>query len=443
MTAHRFLKALETVQAGSLTGRIVTVSPSHLEASGPLSTVGDICELETPLKAEDHQAALAQVVAVDEGKVILVPLASNRAVHPGSKIVARPLQSLVGVGDSFAGRAIDALGAPIDQGAPILAEARLPLAGSVPAPLDRVEPDVLLETGVRALDGLLTLAIGQRVGVFAASGVGKTTLIRQLATQVKADRCVLCLVGERGREVEAIWRTLSGENDPARFTCVAATSDASAILRARAVDQALCLAEHWRDQGEHVVLILDSITRYAMAQREIGLAAGAPPTVRAYTPNVFASLPRVVERCGAVRGKGAITAIMTVLSETDDVDDPIVETMKSLLDGHIVLSRRLAEAGHFPAIDVPRSVSRMADGVRTQTHRSLARQVVAQIAAYEEARLMIESGIYKPGSNKELDRIIAARESLTGVLRQADNQASTLASTLEAFSNFADLGGPA
>jgi len=309
--------------------------------------------------------------------------------------------------------------------------------------MDRVDASAPLATGIRAIDGLLTLARGQRVGVFAASGVGKTSLMEQLAAQVESDRTIICLVGERGREVEAIWRKLSRRDDRKRYTVVAATSDESAVLRARAASYALCLADHWRSKGEHVLLLVDSVTRLAMALREIGLAAGAPPTVRAYTPNVFAALPRLVERCGATRSAGSITAIMTVLSETDDVDDPIVELMKSLLDGHIILSRTLAEQGHFPAIDVTRSVSRGAERLHSDEQVKAMREVVAMLAAYEEARVMIESGVYKAGTNLWVDRALAARAAVTAFLRQDSREAAGFDATLRTLQALAGKTGHA
>ena len=334
-------------------------------------------------------------------------------------------------GDGFAGRAVDALGLPIDGCGAILDAVPVP-AGEVARPLDRVDPHQRLTTGIRAIDGLLTLGVGQRIGIFAASGVGKTSLVDQLARQIDYDRCVLCLVGERGREVSGLWKTIGQGPNGARVAMVAATSDQSPVLRVRAVDQALAIAEYWRGQGEHVVLLLDSVTRLAMALREIGLAAGSPPTVRAYTPNVFAALPRLVERCGAVSGQGAITAIMTVLSETDDVDDPIVELMKSLLDGHIVLSRSLAEQGHFPAIDVLRSVSRQASRLVDGDHQVAMRDAVALLAAYDESRVMIESGVYRARSNDRVDRAIAARDGLNAFLCQPSGEAVATPATLAA-----------
>jgi flagellum-specific ATP synthase len=241
---------------------------------------------------------------------------------------------------------------------------------------------------------------------------------------------VLCLVGERGREVESIWRAVSTMSRPERFTCVAATSDLSAPLRVRALHQALALSEAWRGEGKHVLLIVDSVTRFAMALREIGLAAGAPPTLRAYTPNVFAALPRVVERCGAAKAGGSITAVMSVLSETDDVDDPIVEVMKALLDGHIILSRQLAEQNHFPAIDVIRSVSRQSERLMKPAQAIAARRAIAVLSTYEDARVMIESGIYKPGANAKLDEATALREGLLEFMRQGGGERTSYSETV-------------
>jgi flagellum-specific ATP synthase len=423
---HRFAFHVASVEPGRRLGRVRRIAPGRLEASGPLTALGDICEV-----GGDHARAgvLAEVAAVEAERIVLVPLDQTATVLPDDIVVARPRQSEAPVGDGFAGRAIDAMGNPIDGLGALESHQRAPLAGRVLRPLDRLDPDAVLETGVRAIDGLLTLGRGQRIGVFSASGVGKTTLIRQLAAQVSVDRCVVCLVGERGREVEAIWRTLSQSQQPERFTCVAATSDLSAPLRVRALNQALALAEHWRGAGEHVLLIVDSITRYAMALREIGLAAGSPPTVRGYTPNVFAALPRAVERCGAAKAGGAITAVMTVLAETDDVDDPIVEVMKALLDGHIVLSRQWAEQGHFPAIDVVKSVSRQSEVLQKATNAEAARRAISLLSTYDDARVLIESGIFKPGANARLDQAVELRPGLLEFLRQAGVERTPLSET--------------
>jgi flagellum-specific ATP synthase len=278
---------------------------------------------------------------------------------------------------------------------------------------------------------LLTLGVGQRIGMFAPSGAGKTTLMTQIAQQAQADVTVICLIGERGREVEGIWNTALTAEARSRSTLVAATSDQSAAMRVRAGHFALALADHWRSQGKHVLLLLDSVTRLAMAMREIGLAAGEPPTVRAYTPGVFAAMPKIVERCGALRGGGAITAIMTVLSEGDDIDDPVCEMMKSILDGHILLSRQLAEQGHFPAIDIPRSISRHADALLDDRGLRRARQVHGWLAQYEASRTLIEAGLYARSANPEIDRAIEKRPSINSFLQQDRQHRSALGSTTE------------
>ncbi|HYD85990.1 MAG TPA: FliI/YscN family ATPase [Vitreimonas sp.] len=422
---HRYVRALGQLRAAKRVGFVEAVAPGHVESRGPLSCVGDTCEIESA-----DGPLLAEVAAIGRDRVVLVPLEQARAIAPNARVLARPIQAKAPVGEEFAGRAVDAMGTPIDHGPPILAHTWAPLQGRVLAPLERTAPVRAIETGVRAIDALLTLGRGQRVGLFAAAGVGKTTLMSELAFGVDCDRCVLCLVGERGREVESIWRTVAARTDKARYACVAATSDKSAPLRARAVHQALALAEYWRDRGEHVLLIVDSATRFAMALREIGLAAGAPPTLRAYTPNVFAALPRIVERCGAAAAGGAITAVMTVLSETDDVDDPITELMKSLLDGHIVLSRQLAEQSHYPAIDVLRSVSRHSHALMSHEHGAAAGRLLHLLSAYEEARVLVESGIHKPGASARIDEAVAARDAIMRFLRQRGGERSPLADTI-------------
>ncbi len=417
-------KALRSLDPAKRVGFVKRAAAGHVEASGPMANIGDVCEI----KAEGR-VLLAEVAAVRDDHIVLIPLDQAVAVACESRVELRGARDKAPVGDAFKGRLVDALAQPLDGGHAILSETAAPLHGAVMAPMARLDPNVVLETGIRAIDGLITIGRGQRVGIFSASGVGKTTLVRQLALQVQCDHVVLCLVGERGREVEAMWREISAGKDRQRYSCVSATSDQSAPLRARALFQGLALAEHWRDRGQHVLLILDSVTRFAMALREIGLAAGAPPTLRAYTPNVFATLPRVVERCGAARSGGSVTAIMTVLSETDDVDDPIVEVMKALLDGHIVLSRQLAEQGRFPAVDVNRSVSRQAAALMAPAHAEAARRVLAMLATYEESRVLVESGLYKPGANARIDDAIREHVNIVTMLRQGVSERAAFADT--------------
>lgn len=414
---HPFLTRLASVPPTPAEGRLRKVGHGQCVAIGPDATLGDLCAIER----DEGGPALAEVVAVDAGELVLVPLEMDSGLRPGARLWRSARGGRTAVGDGFAGRAIDALGRPIDGVRAIGGDAERSIAGHILSPLERATPHRVVETGIRAIDGLLTLAIGQRIGIFAASGVGKTSLMEQIVTQTDSDRCVLCLVGERGKEVEAIWRMLSARRDAARFTLVAATSDQSASLRARASGVALALAEHWRDRGEHVLLTIDSVTRLAMALREIGLAAGEPPTVRAYTPNVFAALPRLVERCGAAASGGAITAVMTVLAESDEIDDPVAEVMKSLLDGHILLSRTLAERGQFPAIDLSRSISRQATRLMKPAHAAAARRAVAMLGVYDEARILIESGMVQAGASAEIDAAIALRPVLLDFLQQAQD----------------------
>ena len=410
--------ALEAIRGADFAprfGRVRSISAGLIEASGPTGVLGELCSIEAK---SDVGSVLGEIVAIDEARVLLSPLDPIRSIGLGARVEALGDGSTVAVGDVFAGRAVNSLGEPIDGGAVIRSGARRPVQGVVPMPLERDAPTLAAVTGIKAIDALLTLGQGQRIGIVAASGVGKTSLMEQLAIQTEADHVILCLVGERGREVQSLWRTIRERDDSHRFTIVAATSDESAAHRARAPSLALALAEEWRAQGHHVLLLIDSVTRLAMALREIGLAAGSPPTVRAYTPNVFSVLPRIVERCGAVNGGGAITAVMTVLSETDDVDDPIVELMKSLLDGHIILSRTIAEQSQFPAIDVIRSVSRGIEDRVDADHRRAQRDAVALLAAYEESRVMVETGAYRSGTNTLLDRAIAKREPIQRFLGQ-------------------------
>lgn len=426
MKAHRYLTAIEQATLTCASGALTRIGSEYLEADGPMASVGDYCEIAP---GDGGPPALAEVVAVDHAGIRLLPFGGVRRLRLGAPVSASRHAEAVPVGDGFAGRVIDALARPLDKGTPIAPDGYHARAGTLLPPLDRTAPQDRFITGLRAIDGLLPLGNGQRVGIFAASGVGKTSLIDQIAHQADCDRVILCLVGERGREVETLWRTHVRGQAGGKVTLVAATADESASLRVRALDQALGLVEYWRDKGEHVLLIVDSITRVALALRELGLASGEPPTIRAFTPNVFSTLPRIVERCGASRHGGAITAIMTVLSETDDVDDPVVELMKSVLDGHIVLSRALAEKRHFPAIDMARSVSRLASTLHGRDEAALAGRAHAALARYEEARPMIESGIYRHGNSADIDQAIAWHPELTRFLRQEAGTHASLPET--------------
>jgi flagellum-specific ATP synthase len=422
--------AIERIRRADLTaasGRVTRVMPTFLEADGPHAPVGTVCEIS----ANDHGPTLAEIVGIDQQRVALMPYASVHGVMVGDRVQTRMKSSLVAVGEGFLGRAVNAMGEPIDGGVPVLASDERPLHGTYVSPLNKVGASHPLDTGIRAIDALLTLGVGQRVGIFAGSGVGKTTLLNCLAQHVVADVRVICLVGERGREAEEFWNKVLTPEQRERSVQVVSTSDESAIVRARAVYFALTLAEHFRAQGKHVLFVLDSMTRLAMALREIGLAVGEPPTVRAYTPSVFSVLPRVIERFGALKGAGAITALVSVLTETDDTDDPLAETVKALLDGHIVLSRELAERGQLPAINVQRSVSRFFRAVTVETQRTLVTEAIGQLSVYDSSRSLVESGMYKAGTNPSLDRALQCREHLLAFLRQPPEQRVTRQRAIE------------
>lgn len=422
---HPALIRIRSANFVTYRGSVIAVGQNSVEAAGPMCSVGDICSIE----CDSGDPVMGQVVSVKSDRIRLLPFSPLGNVRLGAKISRLRNRSTMWVGDGFAGRAIDGFGQPIDGRGPIANVDAIEGGQIRPEKLDRTIIAKRVPTGIRAVDGLIPVAQGQRIGIFAASGVGKTTLIEQMSGSVEADHCVMCLIGERGREVERFWRLRSIDEQSEIFTLVAATSDESAIARVRALDQALAISEYWRARGKHVVLFVDSVTRLAMALREIGLAAGEPPSLRSYTPNVFAALPHYVERCGADRKSGAITAVFTVLAETDDLDDPIVETLKSLLDGHIVLSRRLADKGHYPPIDVGASVSRVADQVMDASAHAAAMAVKRSFAEFEDARTMVESGIYRAGSNPAIDRAIAQRPDILKFLQQGATDQSSFADT--------------
>jgi flagellum-specific ATP synthase len=313
---------------------------------------------------------------------------------------------------------VDAFGEALDGGAPIRYEEAYPLYREPINPLDRAEIDTVLETGVRAIDTLLTLGVGQRMGVFAGSGVGKSTLLGMLARNVAADVTVLCLVGERGREVGDFLSQSLGPEGRKRAVVIAATADQPALVRTHAVHAAHAVAEYFRDQGRSVLLIVDSMTRFAMAQREIGLAIGEPPTFRGYTPSVFAALPRVLERCGRLRTGGAISAIYSVLVEGDDMNEPVTDHMRAILDGHLVLSRDLASRGHHPSIDVLQSTSRLMNHIVGDAELALARDAIRMLAVYEASRDLVEMGAHQPGANPALDAAVERKPGLDAALTQ-------------------------
>lgn len=358
-----------------------------------------------------------EVLGFRDGRVLTTPLGDTAGVAPGMRVRASLAGGLAPAGDELLGRVVDAFGKPLG-GPAIQHTVRVPVRAPPPASLSRqpiLEP---LGTGVRALDALLPLGLGQRVGLFAGTGVGKSTLLGMLCRHASADVIVVGLIGERGREVGDFIRNALGPEGLARSVVVAATSDEPPLVRARGALYATALAEHFRAQGKRVLLLMDSVTRYAMALREATLAAGEPPLTKGYTPTVFASLPSLLERAGTCAGEGSITAVYTVLVEGDDLNDPIADAVRGILDGHIVLSRKMADRGLFPAIDVLRSVSRLAPDICTPQHLAEAAKVRGLLAAYEDAADLIQIGAYVTGSDPRVDQARAALPRIESLLRQ-------------------------
>jgi flagellum-specific ATP synthase len=408
------LSRLETVPRLVSYGRVTRLVGLVVEATGLDTGVGELCRITS---LSNEHTVLAEVVGFHERGVLLLPLGEIGGVHPGSAVEPLGRSFGVDVGPGLLGRVVNGLGQPIDGKGELGSTRRVPLTADPPNPLDRAEISEPMATGVRAIDGMMTLARGQRVGIFAGSGVGKSTLLGMIARNASADVNVIALLGERGREVREFLTQSLGPEGLARSVVVVATGDEAALIRARGALVATAISEHFRDQGKSVLLMVDSITRVAMAWREIGLAIGEPPTTKGYPPSVFAALPRLLERAG--NGVvGGITGIYTVLVEGDDFNEPIADAARSILDGHVVLSRRLASNGHYPAIEVLDSVSRVRDAVIDPAHRQAADTVARHLANYREREDLITIGAYQTGTDPVLDQAIAARSPIQAFLQQ-------------------------
>jgi flagellum-specific ATP synthase len=409
----RYFARLERGQPWRWRGQVLESVGQTIESAGPLASVGECCEIQDQF-GHTH---LAEVIGFRGSNLLSMPVESTEGIRFGNSVSALGVHPQIEAGPALLGRVVNALGAPIDDGRPLSVSQTLPLDGVVRRPLDRASIRTPLGTGIRVLDALLTVGGGQRVGIFGGSGVGKSTLIGMMTRNTEADVTVVGLVGERGREVGEFLEDSLGDEGRARSVVVVSTSDQSPLMRMRAALAATTIAEFFAREGKHVLLVLDSLTRFAMAAREIGLAAGEPPTNKGYTPSVFTRLARLVERAGQFRN-GSITAFYTVLMEGDDQQDPLVDAVRSSLDGHIVLSRTLAAEGWYPPIEVLDSISRLMPAVTQPEHRGHAALLRRLMAVYARSEDLVRIGAYKPGSDPDLDRALRAREVMRAFMAQ-------------------------
>jgi flagellum-specific ATP synthase len=424
MILEEYVNALPRLETMQWSGHVREMAGLLVASDGPAAAVGDFCEI----RSAAGKCVRAQVVGFRDRRVLLMPLEETSGLQLGDTVIARAEAARVEVSTHLLGRVLDGFGKPIDHGPPIEPEALYDLYASPPGPLDREHITEPLVTGVRAIDSLLPFGKGQRIGIFGGSGVGKSTLLGALARQNSADVSVIALIGERNREVrEFLEKELSAEGLK-RSVVVVATSDMPAPLRIRAGFVALAVAEYFRDAGKGVLLVMDSVTRLAMAQREIGLAAGEPPGQKGYPPSVFHLLPKIFERAGNF-ARGSITGFFTVLVEGDDFNEPICDAVRAILDGHVILSRQLGAMGHYPAIDVLNSVSRLAGRVATPDQREAARKIREALASYQQSEDLINLGAYAAGSNPRLDAAIRMRPALLEFLRQPPDVAAPAAQT--------------
>jgi flagellum-specific ATP synthase len=427
----RFRERLRLERPVQRVGRVVRVAGLIIESEGPNLSLGEVCEIharcgDAPIHAE--------VVGFREQRLLLMPLGETHSLRTGSEVFASAFAATAPVGMGLLGRTIDGLGQPIDGRGPLVCERRPSLHSAPPNALRRQRISEPMATGVRAIDAFTPVGLGQRVGIFAGSGVGKSTLLGMMARGAESDVNVIALIGERGRELREFIEKDLGEEGMKRSVVVCSTSDQSALVRLRAAMLATTIAEHFRDAGKKVLFMMDSVTRFAMAQREIGLAVGETPSSRGYTPSVFALLPRLLERTGAAE-RGSITAFYTVLVDGDDMNEPIADAVRGILDGHIVLTRALATANHFPAIDVLESVSRLVRDVTSPAEQQVAGNARDLLALYRKNEDLISIGAYVKGTNPRLDLALGKHGALTAFLRQPVEERVPRSAALEQLSS--------
>ncbi len=423
---NKHKRLIERADPIKVNGKVTDVIGLVIVSAGPNVSLGEICSV---LDREGTEVCKSEVVGFKDGKVLSIALGEVHNISPSCEIIASGKSFLIGVGENLLGRVIDGLGNPIDGKGDLMCQNFLPVYNEPPNPLRRKRIDTELQTGIRSIDGLLTVGKGQRIGIFAGSGVGKSVTMGMIARNTNADINVITLIGERGREVREFIEKDLGEEGLKKSVVIVATSDKSALIRMKGAFIGTTIAEFFRDLGKDVVLMMDSVTRFAMAQREIGLTIGEPPTTKGYTPSVFAILPKLLERAGST-DKGSITGFYTVLVDGDDMTEPIADAARSILDGHVVLSRKLANKGQFPAVDPLQSVSRVMPDVVTRDHRKRASVFNEILATYNEAEDLINIGAYVKGSNPQIDHALSKIKFLRSFLKQDMNEKALYEETI-------------
>ncbi len=424
---EKYSRLLNETDTLKYSGRVSKVIGLTIEAVGPAVNIGEVCDV---FSARDRKPIKAEVVGFRDNTVLLMPLGDMEGIGPGSSVIATGSTLKVPVGEGMLGRVLNGLGVPIDGLGPLKFSSLFPVTNPPPNPLERRRITEILELGIKSVDGLLTCGKGQRIGVFSGSGVGKSTLLGMIARNTSADINVIGLVGERGREVREVIENDLGEEGLKRSVVVVATSDQPALVRLKSAQLVTAIAEFFRSLGKDVMLMMDSLTRFALAQREVGLAIGEPPVSRGYTPSVFAALPKLLERTGTA-AKGSITALYSVLVDGDDMNEPIADTARGILDGHIVLSRSLANKNHYPAVDILQSISRVMPNIIDRDHLRCAQRIKDIAAVYKDAEDLISIGAYNRGTSPDIDYALDKIETINDFLKQDTYERISFENTIE------------